>query len=597
MRKHVWALCLLCVLYAQSGFCGGYKSAPLPDVRKVLQFFFQNHSRTPEDAQRYVFEKHPDMWVVRALNYERSSFQAGYSDTIWSAKKPVLKVAGIWAKPNNTDIPDYNDIIGDANEVLMYTNSPAYGYAGWQDDAINVLESNRKDLDDTMLYMLGRAYSEKATSAYYDRYGFDLGQNTKSKLTPAEKKSFFVTNEKLAIEVYAQLKDKNPDFPTNAGRILTKWANESLYAYFMLQAFAQDVTSAQGFIKGGMYDPYIVRATKKLLDVCTQNSVLITYSDNDFFPMLYVQALMNYRRDIRLVCAGMLTIPDYIAYLQRDMYGKDFIRMRLQASDYKDVVMPFIGMLKGQGDNAVSVNDLLDGLKTGKYKNAQYSFPVMTENAVSYTDKAGKIKNKWTVQKPFLYSSDIALMDILQNNGKPVYFSGMDKKFIPVFPAAFVYEGFMFHFIEGANEQFDADKINNMLQSMMSMGKPTPCMEHKLIANMTIEAMGFMIANETPETKLRAESISALSQRFFTEPYFTYPDKTYIAVATYCYKHKRKTLAEDIVKLGLEHCDYYTKNLSFNPSEYLDARKHQLEIATELAEAKNQLNALLQANK
>jgi len=61
-----------------------------------------------------------------------------------------------------------------------------------------------------------------------------------------------------------------------------------------------------------LYTDSILNVTRTLLESCPQNAILLSFGDNDLYPVLYMQAAMNLRRDVYCVNYNLLGIDKYI---------------------------------------------------------------------------------------------------------------------------------------------------------------------------------------------------------------------------------------------------------------------------------------------
>lgn len=70
--------------------------------------------------------------------------------------------------------------------------------------------------------------------------------------------------------------------------------------------------------KRGGYINALLEYNKQLLNQCKPNAVLITSGDNITFPMLYLQQINGYRKDVTVVDAAMINAAWYFRILKRN---------------------------------------------------------------------------------------------------------------------------------------------------------------------------------------------------------------------------------------------------------------------------------------
>ncbi len=187
---------------------------------------------------------------------------------------------------------------------------------------------------------------------------------------------------------------------------------------------------------------------KNYLNSCAPNAILFTNGDNDTFPLWYVQEVLRYRTDVRVVNLSLLNTDWYIEQMRRKAYDADGIPQRLPmkkirqgTNDYVPIyerpgvkgfrdVDEIIGFVAddspkskvgiGQGKKQV------DYIPTKRFKISVDKEKVLANGTVP-KDKADRIVDniEWTINKNYIMKNDLIILDILAANDweRPVYFA------------------------------------------------------------------------------------------------------------------------------------------------------------------------------
>lgn len=187
---------------------------------------------------------------------------------------------------------------------------------------------------------------------------------------------------------------------------------------------------------------------KNYLNSCAPNAILFTNGDNDTFPLWYVQEVLRYRTDVRVVNLSLLNTDWYIEQMRRKAWDADGIPQRIPekklitgTNDYVPIyerpevtgfrdVDEIIGFVIddtpkskvgiGQGQKQV------DYIPTKNFKVSVDKEKVLANGTVSKENADRILDNvEWTITKSYIMKNDLIILDILAANDweRPVYFA------------------------------------------------------------------------------------------------------------------------------------------------------------------------------
>jgi hypothetical protein len=306
-----------------------------PSFDEVVKMFFSKYAwdKGPDLAIKFQKKKNGWFTVLEDINKP-----AVYQDVelFWSAEKgsclplkyPLSEDTGEQAVRRAID--GYKSYFGmDGYSEYGYAHYVYYGYLGWDLDIIEDFGQQR-ELGDTLLESLGKAYTNYATGFFYDPYG-DLSNPEdpdRKKLSPGgtpggSRKNKFIEYERKAIEAYRRLSIQDSDYQTMVGNSRIKYANEYIFAYSTL-LFNGYEAAAKEFLTPKIYPDSLLNEARSYLDGVGKNGILITWGDNDTYPLWYLQQTEQYRKDVIVVNYNLLGLQKYIAYLDRQYKGSLF---------------------------------------------------------------------------------------------------------------------------------------------------------------------------------------------------------------------------------------------------------------------------------
>jgi hypothetical protein len=320
--------CLLFIFFASG-------QQPALPVRQVLEKFFDVYEIHAIPYGYVEFEKRRGDWYVKTIDNVNGKFVKGKPLLFYNAQQKSFVVLEFEKRTSNEKI-NYERFVPEPM-AYEYDLHPYYGYSGWYKDVIKEYGSG-KDLTDTELYSLGRAYSSRAIEPVTNQWNdadpadlFDL---------PFKRDAFtdkqlqqYTASVDSAIVKFRQLALRKPEFQTRVGDIRDKYANEVMFKFHILLTFSE-----KGFrqmsLQKGVYKDSILSIARSYLNACPPQSIFVSMGDNDFYPLLYVQHTEGFRKDVYVVNYNLLAVDKFIYRMSHAQFDAQPIRISADTSMY-----------------------------------------------------------------------------------------------------------------------------------------------------------------------------------------------------------------------------------------------------------------------
>ncbi len=407
-----------------------------PYVYNVAEKFVEEYGYNSYEAHYIEFEKRPEGYFVTRKDHDTYPKLAS-RELFWSAKDGEWKPLTL-----NKTLPSPGTVDQLIHDEYYYNRVPYYGYNGWYRDVINEWEG-KTNLSDVLQFSLATSWYQRATALLSDQYSIADSVETfilpdsKNALSP-EQLEVYLKYMNRALEHYETLVRQAPDYETIVGPATVKLADMYMTAFMQLHYFQNEKTALKIIDRPPLtFNAFLLESARNLLRSCPKNAILLTWGDNDTYPLWYVQAKQGFRRDVVVANLSLISTGRYINHLRDSIFDAPPLKFQIPQEFYFNgsSVQVFLGK-----NAAIPVPDFFSALvsKT-KIQFQRSGNPYCASNGVYfYTDQSGKIipvdgkpprkSNRVELmfdQKNYLIRDQLAVLDLLYSNtpNRPLCFA------------------------------------------------------------------------------------------------------------------------------------------------------------------------------
>ncbi len=446
-----------------------------PAYKEVANEFFSNYSTDGQNQQqRLSLAKKPDGWHAMMVDYNTN--QVVQDELFWSRKKKTyLKIA----------FAPYDELLEDPNRKQIVDNQwaqtasglvPFWGYYGWETDVIKTY-AGKKKLSDSLLNSVARAYSSNARNLTRVPEFGNPGEYEKipkgSNAMSPELLAAYLKNHRMASTFYDLLYKQNPKFETFVSGIYNVYSNDIMDAFLTLRYFQNEETASE-VLKKDLYTPFYLEMARNYLNSCDKDAILFTNGDMDTYPLLYVQKMENYRKDILVINLSLLNLGRYIYHLVNFRGGARPLKTTLDPEIYKSELKPFFYIIENS-DYPIHFKDVAGFISSTdpdtKYKFNDHLIDYIPSRDIFFRYDSEKIKELYPytnaekdsifnihLSTNYLTVSDFCVLDILATNGfeRPVYYAiTVDQNSYSLLQNHLTLSGLAYKFNPVRNADFD----------------------------------------------------------------------------------------------------------------------------------------------
>ncbi|MCH2042939.1 MAG: hypothetical protein MK212_02270 [Saprospiraceae bacterium] len=375
-----------------------------PSYDDIALSYYVEHPNYPR-GEYVKFQKQKTGWYVYLINV--STHTVNDSIHIWDAKKQAYldKYKFTAEKKSKSDEvkKGLNTVL--ANKIRRYRRfdyyiNPLAGYDNAHLDVIDLFEgADLKKLTVDEIQGLARAYNRATILSYGS-----LHNGTQPEGVDIEAGQKYAAK---ALEIFGYLKDNHPKHEGIVGEMPVKY-NASCMDYWL---FAQyNGIDGTAYLNKADYPAAMVAMAKNYLSSCPQNAILITYGDNDTYPLWYVQEKLEFRKDVIVLNISLLASNRNLDYMHKQYVTSGKLKLSFQKEDYEKKGFDY--MLLSDGLNAKYLPRYLSLAKIVADESDAQRRILPKDFYLSAQDTSVTI----SINSNYIDKGGLILLDLIQNN-------------------------------------------------------------------------------------------------------------------------------------------------------------------------------------
>ena len=229
------------------------------------------------------------------------------------------------------------------------------------------------------------------------------------------------------------------------------------------------------------------------LESCAPNAILISFGDNDTYPLWYAQEVQNIRPDVRVINASLLGTDWYINQLRYKLNQSDPIDPIWTAAQIeganRDAIfnapkpgidpnqyMDLYTMMKDYAgsDDPAKMEQGRDGSMLNVFPSRKVSVPVdidlVRKNGTVNANDSVVSELRFDIKKSVLYKNDAAILNIIAANKwkRPIYFTSPYDE--TGFRDYLRQDGLAYRLVPVLNEEVNKDRMFDILMNKFVFG-------------------------------------------------------------------------------------------------------------------------------
>jgi hypothetical protein len=299
----------------------------------------------------------------------------------------------------------------------------------WAEDIISEF-SSRVQINDTIRESYARACFNYAHGFFGFGDGLLNGDVDRKVLSENERLSTerinkFIFYQTESIREYEEISKSNPNYNTFVGNVKIKIANDYMYMCLQLNMNVDSII-AKSFASKAIYPDTLLDQGKSFLLKLPKNSILITYGDNDTYPLLHLQSVLGLRKDVTIINYNLLASRRYVWFIKRQK--SKLISLNESALLSYDLDYSLFSNSRGI-NKPISVAEFLKNLEKGSNHYADQAKEDVSNKWGTYYSKDLYFLSKNLIGRKFkinnyLLFNDFVLFDLVNYSiERPIYFT------------------------------------------------------------------------------------------------------------------------------------------------------------------------------
>ncbi len=230
------------------------------------------------------------------------------------------------------------------------------------------------------------------------------------------------------------------------------------------------------------------------LESCAPNAIVISFGDNDTYPLWYAQEVENIRPDIRVINSSLLGTDWYINQLRYKLNESDpvdpiWTAAQIEGSN-RDIIynapkpgidanqyMDLYTMMKDYAgsDDPSKMEQGRDGSLLNVYPSKKVSIPVdidfVKKNGTVNANDSVLSEVKFEIKKDVIYKNDAAILNIIASNKwkRPIYFTSPQAADIGI-DNYIRQDGLTYRFVPVLNSPVNQDWVYDKMMNKFKFG-------------------------------------------------------------------------------------------------------------------------------